>query len=256
MDLHTTSGSGAAFSTVSDTLQNRELALTLPVPMVLGLEELVEGTLHDYTGRLGIVTIAFESGQHQEPEAVDRAEAAIWLMLHATGLLDRDEWIEELRRSHSLLSETHKHLPRAFEMRYRHPIAPGDDFRMKPGYLNFQPVAKGEAVATDLDGDVVSPEEARLLMPLYQAQGTDGFFVVREFAPVWLRISSALRKLNLDRVVHWLPGIRRHPSDPHSFVVNRRVARWYALQILHLLGFRRELDAGEVLVVQRRAMDR
>ncbi|MDT8341995.1 MAG: succinylglutamate desuccinylase/aspartoacylase family protein, partial [Longimicrobiales bacterium] len=38
LDLHTTSGAGAAFTTVADTLPNRALALRLPVPVVLGLE--------------------------------------------------------------------------------------------------------------------------------------------------------------------------------------------------------------------------
>jgi hypothetical protein len=256
MDLHTTSGSGAAFSTVADTLRNRELALRLPVPMVLGLEELVEGTLHDYTGRLGVVTVAFESGQHQEDEAVDRAEAALWLMLAATGLLDTERYRETLAQAHRTLEEDHRHLPRALEMRYRHPVVPDDRFAMKDGYLNFQRVRKGEEVASDLDGPVLVPENARILMPLYQEQGKDGFFIVREFRPFWLRVSAVMRRMNLDRIVHWLPGIRRHPRDSQSLVVNRHVARWYALQVLHLLGFRRELDVGDVLVVQRRARGR
>jgi succinylglutamate desuccinylase len=254
LDLHTTSGFGSAFSTVADTLRNRALALTLPVPMVLGLEELVEGTLHDYMGQLGVVTLAFECGQHQEEAAVDRGEAAIWLTLHATGVA-REVDLPGLQAARHLLAEGHRHLPRAVEMRYRHPISPADRFRMREGYLNFQRVRKGEAIATDLDGEVVAPESARILMPLYQEKGSDGFFVVREFKPFWLRISGVARRAGLDRVVHWLPGIRRHPTERHSLVVDRRVARWYALQILHLLGFRREVEVGKTLVVQRRPHD-
>ena len=37
------------------------------------LEEMVEGTLHDWMGQMGAVTLAFEGGQHQETAAVDRA---------------------------------------------------------------------------------------------------------------------------------------------------------------------------------------
>lgn len=254
LDLHTTSGSGAAFSTVADTLANRALALALPVPVVLGLEELVEGTLHDYMGRMGVATVAFECGQHQEAAAVDRGEAAVLLMLVATGVAEEGA-VAGLASARKLLSEGHRHLPRAVEMRYRHPVAPGDGFRMREGYRNFQPVQKGEAVAGDVDGDVVTPESARILMPLYQEMGSDGFFVVREFKPVWLRVSEVARRARLDRVVHWLPGIRRHPTEADSLVVDRRVARWYALQILHLLGFRREVEAGSTLVVQRRPHD-
>lgn len=251
LDLHTTSGPGAAFSTVADTLENRRLALALPVPVVLGLEELVVGTLHDYLGDLGVITIAFESGQHEEVEAVVRARAAIWLMLYTSGILAAGS-VPELRNAWDHLADGHRHLPRALEMRYRHPIVAEDRFRMRGGYRNFQTVEKGEPLGEDQDGVVVSPESARILMPLYQEQGNDGFFVVREFHPLWLKVSNVLRRGGLDRVVHWLPGIRRHPDDPDALVVNRTVARWYALQILHLLGFRREVDLGDKLVVQRR----
>jgi succinylglutamate desuccinylase len=251
LDIHTTSGPGAAFCTVADILENREIALSVPVPLVLGLEELVEGTLHDWVGELGVVTLAFEAGQHDEPDAVTRARAAIWLAMEATGVLPAGT-TEEAARAHDYLLREHAHLPRVVEMRYRHPVSPDDRFRMASGYRNFQPVRKGEVLAEDVDGAVVSPESARVLMPLYQAQGNDGFFVVREFNPFWLRVSSVLRNAGADRVVHWLPGIHRHPRDPDALVVNRRVARWYALQILHLLGFRRVVDVGAQLVVHRR----
>ena len=251
LDLHTTSGGGGAFSTVSDTLRNRALALTLPVPLVLGLEELVEGTLHDYMGDRGVINVAFESGQHDDPRSVDRAEAAIWIMMAATGVC-RPEVLPALTEARELLARDSRGLPRAMEMLYRHPIAPDDRFRMHPGYGNFHPVRKGEAVADDRDGPVVSPETARMLMPLYQARGSDGFFLVREFRPIWLRVSAASRRMRLDRWVHWLPGIRRHPDEADALVVDRRVARWYALQVLHLLGFRREVEVGRTLVVHRR----
>ncbi|MEJ2540078.1 MAG: succinylglutamate desuccinylase/aspartoacylase family protein [Gemmatimonadota bacterium] len=138
LDLHTTSADGAAFSTVGDTLRNRELALALPVPLVLGLEELVEGTLHDYMGARGAITVAFESGQHGEPRAVDRAEAAIWIMLAATGVARR-ETLPAYGDAVELLSGDSEGLPRAVEMRYRHPVAPEDEFRMKAGYRRNGP---------------------------------------------------------------------------------------------------------------------
>ena len=45
-------------------------------------------------------------------------------------------------------------------------------------------------------------------------------------------------------------------EQPEALLVDRRVARWYALQVLHLLGFRREIDVGDQLVVHRRTHDR
>lgn len=252
LDLHTTSSEGGVFSTVSDTLPNRALALALPVPMVLGLEELVEGTLHEYLGRRGCISVAFESGQHADPSSVDRAEAAIWILLAATGLLDERD-TPGLAGFRKGLARDVRSLPRAVEMRYRHGLEGEDGFRMRPGYRSFQRVQRGEALGDDRHGPIHAPESARILMPLYQVQGEDGFFIVREFRPFWLNVSYGLRRVGAHRIVHWLPGISRHPERRGALVVDRRVARWYALQVLHLLGYRRHEEHGDVLVVLRQA---
>jgi hypothetical protein len=141
------------------------------------------------------------------------------------------------------------------ELRHRHPVGPGDAFRMEPGFVNFQPVRTGQLLARDRGGEIRSPSRGRVLMPLYQAQGEDGFFLVREFSPFWLRLSRMLRRLRLDRVVHWLPGVRRHPTQVDTYRINRRVARWFALEIFHLLGFRRHGEDAEGLTVSRRPFD-
>jgi hypothetical protein len=93
------------------------------------------------------------------------------------------------------------------------------------------------------------------LMPLYQKLGNDGFFLVRGFSTVWLSISASLRHLRVDSIVHWLPGVRRHPEKPATYLINRAIARWYALEIFHLLGFRRMGELGRALVVARRPHD-
>lgn len=255
LDLHTTSGPGGAFTTVADTLPNRTFALHLPVPLILGLEELVDGTLLEYLGERGYVTALFETGQHLERRAVDRAEASVWIAVAAAGLLP-EYALPELAGARKLLAGDSRDLPRVLEMRYRHPVEPGDGFRMHAGYRNFRPVEAGEPLAVQGGREVRAPESARVLMPLYQEQGEDGFFIVREFRAFWLHLSTFLRRLRLGRVVHWLPGIRRHPERDDILVVNRRVARWYALQVLHLLGFRRQREHGDLLVVMRRRWDR
>lgn len=254
LDLHTTSGFGASFSTFGDTLPNRDFAAHIPVPMVLGLEELVEGTLLAFLGYHGLVAVAFETGQHDEPQAVDRAEAGVLIALTAVGLLPRERF-PAAQDAWKRLSREYRHLPRALEMRFRHDIDPRDGFRMRPGYLNFQRVEKGEVLARDGQGPVRASERARILMPLYQEQGEDGYFLVREFNAFWLWAASALRRLRVDRVAHWLPGVHRDPRVPDGVVVDKRVARWYALQLFHLLGFRKHEDAGDRLVMRRRRFD-
>ena len=253
LDLHTTSATGGPFSTVADSLPAREIALKVPVPLVLGLEEMVDGTLHDWISESGVITMAFESGQHDETAAIDRAEAAVWIVLEATGLIEAED-LPELEPSRELLEQDGAGLPAALEMRYRHPIGPADDFSMAPGWENYQVVRRGETLAEDRDGPVRSPEKGRMLMPLYQTQGEDGFFIVREFSSFWLWVSKTIRRLRLASAIHLLPGIRKHSERPDVFVVNKHVARWYALQSLHLLGFRRVREDGDVLIVERRGV--
>lgn len=255
LDLHTTSGCGGAFTTTADSLANRDLAVQLEVPLVLGLEELLEGTLHDYLDTQGCNAVVFEAGQHDDPTSIERAEAAIWLMLAATGVLacghDR-----ELRAARALLKREGRDRPAVVEMRYRHPVAPDDHFEMAPGFGNFDRIKRGQPLARDRDGQVRAPTRGRILMPLYQAQGEDGYFIVREFRPFWLAVSAVLRERGVDRWVHRLPGIRVSDHRPDMLVVNRRVARWYALQLLHLLGYRRHRAEGDTLVVTRRPQGR
>lgn len=254
LDLHTTSGGGGPFTAFGDTLPNRAFAANVPVPMILGLEEQLEGTLLAFLGRHGLVAVVFETGQHEEPRAVDRAEAGIWLSAAAIGLLP-EEALPEAGEGRKLLRRDVQGVPRVLEMRYRHAIGPEDGFRMDPGYRNFQPVHSGQAIARDVRGEVRVPERGRVLMPLYQAQGEDGFFLIREVTPVWLWVSHALRVLRLDRVAPLLPGVYADTAMPDVVRVNKRVARWYALQLFHLLGFRKEEDAGDVLVLRRRRWD-
>jgi succinylglutamate desuccinylase len=135
------------------------------------------------------------------------------------------------------------------ELRYRHPVIPGDGFKMLPGMRSFQRVGEGEVLAQDRNGSVRSPEAGRLLMPLYQAQGEDGFFLLKEFHPFWFTLSEMLRRSGVDRVVHWLPGIRRDPEGSGGLEVNRKFARWFAMELLHLLGYRKEVDHGDRLLV-------
>jgi succinylglutamate desuccinylase len=251
LDLHTTSAPGPAFAVLDDTLANRAFALGLGVPLVLGLEEELGGPLLHYLVDRGAVAAGFESGQHLDPAAVDAAAAAVWLALEASGVLapgSRPEPVAARR----LLAAGAAGLPRVTEVVYRHPVVPGDGFAMAPGFLGFEPVDAGQALGRDRGGGIAAPRRGRLLMPLYQSQGEDGYFLVRDVRPLWLRLSTVLRRLRLERWLHLLPGVCRHPEQAGTFVVDRRVARWYALEVFHLLGFRRHGGPGRELVVSRR----
>lgn len=252
LDLHTTSASGPPFAVLDDTLANRAFALAFEVPLVLGLEEELEGPLLHYLVDRGVVCSGFESGQHGDPDAVTVAAAAVWVALESSGVLRRESRPEVIW-ARQRLAAAGDGLPEVTEVVYRHGLGSGDDFTMAPGFEGFEPVHQGEELGWDRSGQVTAPESGRILMPLYQRQGDDGYFIVRDVHPVFLRLSALMRRLRLERIAHWLPGVRRVDDRPATFVVDRRVARWLALEVFHLLGFRRHGAKGEQVVFSRRA---
>lgn len=253
LDLHTISGPGPAFTVLDDTLRNRTFALELGVPIVLGIEEEVSGTLMHHLSDQGVTAVGFESGQHESPDAVERAEAAIWLAMAAAGVLPVD--FPEVSAARDRLARDSARLPEVVEVRDRHHIEPGDRFKMLPGFAGFRRVKKGQTLGSDIHGPVRAPEDGRLLMPLYQEQGNDGFFLVRSVAPLFLRMSASVRRLRLERFLHWLPGVRRHPELEGAYRVDRRWARFGALELFHLLGFARRGPRGRVVTFARRTFD-
>jgi succinylglutamate desuccinylase len=125
---------------------------------------------------------------------------------------------------------------------------------MHAGYKNFDPVRRSEILADDVTGEVRSPEAGLILMPLYQKLGEDGFFIGREVAPFWLWLSGILRQLKVQGLMPLLPGVRR-TADPDTLEINTRVARFFPLQVFHLLGFRRLRWSADRLLVSRRKYD-
>lgn len=254
LDLHTSSANGAPFLTVGDTLRNRKFAQAFPLPLILGLEEQVDGSLLEYLNNFGLVTLGAEAGQHDAAESVARHEAVLRLALVHAGLVDR-EASADLDGFARLLESAGSGIPQVLEVRYRHALHDGDGFRMDPGFANFQPIRAGQRLAEDRSGPVYAAESGRLLLPLYQGKGDDGFFIAREFRPFWLAVSAAVRRLGLANLLRFLPGVRIHPDHADVLLVNTRLARVYPLEIFHLLGYRKLRRIGAALAVSRRRYD-
>lgn len=252
LDLHSTSAGGRPFATVGDTLRNRSFARKFPVTIVLGIEEQLDGTMLEFLNSLGAVTFGFEGGQHLAPATVDNHEALIMLALENAGIV----------RLKTLQGERYRALLRQntggrkiYEVRYRHPVTIDDKFEMRSGYRNFDRIARDEIIAIDRTGPIKPPESGAILMPLYQKQGEDGYFLVRKVRTFWLWLSGLLRRLHLAEALPLLPGVKRQEGDAHTLEVNTRVARLFPLQIFHLLGFRKRRWHSDVLVVSRRRHD-
>jgi predicted deacylase len=254
VDLHSTSARGAPFATVGDTMRNRRFARKFPVKTLLGIEEQLEGTLLEYLNNAGAVTLGFEGGQHESPTTVENHVAFTLLALVNAGIVspsqvpDLDE--HELRLSSGVRRGSH-----FYEVIHREAIKAEDDFEMRPGFTNFDPIKKDQVLAENKVGPVRASRSGVILMPLYQKLGDDGFFIGQRIAPFWLGVSAILRRLKVPNIVHWLPGVWRDPTNRETVIVNTRVARIFPLQIFHLLGFRKLRWSRGQLVVSRRRHD-
>jgi succinylglutamate desuccinylase len=255
LDLHSTSADGSPFSIMADTLQNRVVARALPIPVLLGLEERVDGTLLSYFAELGHTALCVEGGQNALLSTIEHHEAAIWLTLVAAGLLAPED-APLIDERYTLLEESAWGLPRVIEVRHRQGVPRDGEFEMVPGYANFHRVTLGETLGTEHtergERPVRTPTDGLLLMPRYQGQGEDAFFVGREVHSFWLKLSGILRRMRLEWVLPLLPGIRRDDREPRMLHVDHRFARWYPLEVLHLFGYRRRLRIGTHTTFLRR----
>ncbi len=252
-DLHSTSGPAAPFSCMADVLRNREIALALPIPVVLGLEEVLDGSLLGYLCDLGHIGVAVEGGQHTDPTTIDCHESAVWIMLVAAGALAATD-LPDLVLRRDRLARLAQGIPPVAEIRHRHVVRPLDEpFVMQPGLENFQKITRGQVVAQDAHGPIHAPIGGMMMLPRYQGLGDDGFFVARSVSMLALHASAALRRLRLDRLVPLLPGIHRHPGRPDHFIADPAVARSRVVDIFHLFGYRHVRTVGPDLVFTRRA---
>lgn len=180
VDLHTMSGTGNVFAAYGNTATNRQFAKVFPIEQVLDIGQHIKGAMLGYFCQRGYASLGFEAGQHDDPDSIQRHRALIYLALDHLKIIDLDTLpFIDREQARSKLSETLKG-PRLVEVIYRHPIHENDDFQMQSGWANFMSVKKGEQLATDRHGPVLAPYDSFMLLPLYQGQGSDGFFLVKE----------------------------------------------------------------------------
>jgi succinylglutamate desuccinylase len=184
LDLHTTSSEGGIFCISGQKNEAIHLAHKLGVPVVLGLLEGLQGTTLQYfdianTG-IDTISIAFEAGHHDDPLSAERCFQACLRFLKGAGCLQVSEDFSGIINNDAGLGNS---LPEIVKVTYRQPVEKNSEWRMKPGYRNFQKVCAGESLATYEGKEVVSPADGYLLMPLYQVQGKDGFFIAEEIFP-------------------------------------------------------------------------
>lgn len=235
-DLHTTSAETIPFLTVNDSLLNRKFTNQYPLPIVLGIEEYLDGPLLSYINELGYVAFGFEAGQHNAASSFKNHVAFVMLSLVYSGCLSAEQIL--FKKYYQQLSLAVHNNYNFFEIIYRHEVLPSSHFKMKLGYLNFQSIRKKETLAQQDETIVRAPLSGRIFMPLYQGKGEDGFFIIRKIPFIFLWISKWVRTIQLDRILALLPGIYWKDTKKQELLVNRNVARFLAKEIFHLLGYR------------------
>ena len=251
IDLHTTSAPSIPFITINDMIKNRNYSQKFPLPIILGIEEYLSGPLLSYMNEFGHVSMAFEAGQHDAEISVKSQVAFIWTALANGGFLTPKE-IPNYKDQNEVLASQHNMAGEVFEVRYRKAIVPEKEFVMKPGYTNFMPINKDETVAHENGAAIKTHEGGRIFMPLYQKEGDDGYFIIRR-VPGWaLGLSKMLRKVQFEALLAVLPGVHRSKVNPHTLIVNPRVAKFLTNELFHLLGYRRKVRSGKQLIFSRR----
>ncbi|MGK0323157.1 MAG: succinylglutamate desuccinylase [Psychroserpens sp.] len=251
IDFHTTSGKTLPFITINDALINRKFSKLFPVPIVLGIEEYLNGPLLSYINELGYVSLGFESGQHDEKEAIDNCISFIYLVLSHLKLLNEKD-LAKYQAHYQQLQRNANHIADIFEVVYLYRIKKDEVFIMNSGFKSFQAISKGTVLATSNKELITSTYKARIFMPLYQSQGEEGFFVIKPIKSFFLKLSADLRILKFDSLLVLFPGVSWNNDKKDSLKVNLKVAKFFTKSIFHLLGYRnKHINKTHLLLYNR-----
>ena len=179
VDLHTFSGERGMFSITQREEGHIELLSQLKIPLIFGIEHTLHGTSMDFADEHGHIGFAFEAGSHGTDEARQHALAGLLVLMVASGLLHASTLPTYSDYYDYLMGQVHA-LPHKVRFVYKHIIEEGDEFEMCPGFKNFDRVKFGDWLANDNCGKILAQANGYILMPLYQKQGNDGFFIVED----------------------------------------------------------------------------
>ncbi|WP_396602562.1 succinylglutamate desuccinylase/aspartoacylase family protein [Algibacter sp. R77976] len=237
VDLHTTSSKTLPFITINDALINRKFSEQFPVPIVLGIEEYLNGPLLSYVNQLGYVSLGFESGQHDDFSAITNSIAFVYLALVYSGVL-KEEAVIGFSKYQEQLKQHANHINDVFEVVYLHKILKDDQFKMHNGFKSFEHIKKGTKLAVSNTIEITAPTKGSIFMPLYQKRGAEGFFIIKPIKPFFLKLSAILRRIKTDTLLVWLPGVSWVNKTEGVLQVNLTVAKFLAKPLFHLLGYR------------------
>lgn len=178
IDLHTTSSTTIPFAAIDKIKNSIDFAMQLPLPFIINLDEFLQGTLLHYLDHINFGAMVFEAGRHEDPMAVEIHEALVWLVLYTAGAISKKD-ISNYDALMTLLSGINQNPHQVFKITHREPNNNGS-FKMLTGFVNFQPITKGQPLASYNGHRIMSQKDGHIFMPLYQNQGLDGYFIVEK----------------------------------------------------------------------------
>ena len=245
LDLHTTSSSSVPFITISDSLNNRKFSSNFPVPVVLGIEEYLDGPLLTYINEFGHIALGFEGGEHNDERSIVNCEAFIWKALVHSKCLAKKDISNYDKYKDDLSNLCCKY--EFYEINYRYALQNGEIFSMKDGFKNFDPISKDQFLAKSNGMEVKAISNGRIFMPLYQELGEDGFFILQKISRFWLKTSILARKLKINHFLRLIPGVNKDPENNYTLIVDPKIAKFLTKDIFHLFGYRKQIYKDDKL---------
>ena len=177
IDLHNTSSAHGVFTIVNNNTE-KKLASNLDIPVVNNLFKKIKGSLVEYYHSKGITSIVFEGGAIGDPAAINNHEAGIWKILESKKMINSESIPKRITSNMKKMSDFSNEINGYYVVKHIHKIKESDEFLMNPNMQNFGKIKKLEIIAHDKNGPILAPCNGYLLMPLYQEQGQEGFYII------------------------------------------------------------------------------
>lgn len=254
IDLHSTSSRTVPHIIINDHLVNRNLSFKYPLPVILGIDSFVDGTMLSFINEMGHRAIGFEGGRHDQPFTIDNIVSFFWLTLVFTGVFKKSA-VPDFKKMMSQLHIAAQGHRQVYEISQRYQVDSDEIFEMVPGYNNFQPVVKGQYLADSGSRSILSQDRGFIFLPRYEPKGNSGFFLLKKLTRSWLGWSALLRTIQFEKFLALMPGVQKVSGETGAYRVNQKVARFFAAELFHLLGYRRIMRRNGQLLLAKRSLN-
>ena len=177
VDLHNTSSQDGLFTIVSNENEEK-IASYVEIPCITKLFSKVKGSLVQYYNSKGITSLVFEGGAINDPVSIFNHENGIYKILQKMKFIKENDIPINIIKEREQIKIIHKNKFSKHEVKYIHKIKNEDKFIMMNNITNFKNVNKNDIIGKDVNGEVRAPIKGKILMPLYQSQGSEGFYII------------------------------------------------------------------------------